>query len=142
MKTDLKLGDISCPICESGDVKVSKLEANSNPGCENIFTCDELMCNNGHTFTHNDLVRDCKPIQPKCEVAYETVNHPNHYNALPVECIDVIEHFDFVLGSAIKYIWRAGLKPGTSKLEDLRKALWYLERAIANEEKANGQKSE
>ena len=61
----------------------------------------------------------------------ETVNHPKHYNAHPsgVECIDIVEHMTFNLGSAVKYIWRAGLK-SESAVEDLRKAVWYLEREI------------
>lgn len=37
----------------------------------------------------------------------ETVNHPKHYNAHPsgIECIAVVEHMNFCLGNAIKYIW-------------------------------------
>ena len=60
----------------------------------------------------------------------EKVNHPNHYNNLPsnIECIDVVEHFNFNVGNAIKYLWRAGLKG--EALEDLEKALWYVQREI------------
>lgn len=60
----------------------------------------------------------------------DPVNHPPHYNAHPsgVECIDVVEHMNFNLGNAMKYIWRAGLK-GAS-VEDLRKAEWYVGREI------------
>ena len=58
-----------------------------------------------------------------------TVNHPEHYNALAVECIDVVEHFNFNVGNAIKYLWRAGLKTD-SPLEDYEKALWYVQREI------------
>lgn len=73
----------------------------------------------------------------------DSVNHPIHYNSHParcqcgerVECIDIVEHFDFVIGNVIKYAWRAGLKHGTSKLEDLRKAAWYAQRAVEREEK-------
>ena len=64
----------------------------------------------------------------------ETVNHPAHYNQIAgIECIDVVKHFDFVIGCIIKYVWRAGLKQSTSKLEDLEKAKWYIEYAIAQE---------
>ncbi|MFA5166626.1 MAG: DUF3310 domain-containing protein [Candidatus Paceibacterota bacterium] len=66
----------------------------------------------------------------------ETVNHPSHYNQVPgIECIDVVKHFDFIIGSCIKYLWRAGHKFNTTKLEDLKKAKWYIEYAIAQEEK-------
>ena len=64
---------------------------------------------------------------------YEQVDHPAHYNSHPaaIECIDVIEHMTFNVGSAIKYAWRAGLKPGADTLTDLRKARWYLDREIS-----------
>lgn len=52
------------------------------------------------------------------------VNHPDHYNQLAIECIEVVRHFNFNRGNAIKYIWRAGLKGDA--VEDLEKAIWYL----------------
>ena len=60
---------------------------------------------------------------------------PDHYQQHPsgVECIQITEHFNFNLGNAVKYIWRAGLKTA-SPLEDLQKARWYLEREIARVE--------
>lgn len=60
------------------------------------------------------------------------VNHPEHYNWHPagLECIDVVEEFSFNVGNAIKYLWRAGLKPGAVAREDLAKAQWYIEREI------------
>lgn len=63
---------------------------------------------------------------------YEEVAHPDHYNWHPkgIECIDVIEEFPFNLASALKYIWRAGWKPSTTKRTDLEKALWYLQREL------------
>lgn len=59
-----------------------------------------------------------------------TVDHPAHYNRHPsgIECIDVVEHMNFNLGNAMKYIWRADEK-GNS-IEDLEKAAWYLKREI------------
>ena len=68
----------------------------------------------------------------------ETVNHPAHYGAIPgIECIDVVEHFNFNLGNVIKYVWRVGLKPGTDVKDDLKKAIWYLEREIERRENEN-----
>lgn len=59
------------------------------------------------------------------------VDHPEHYNNHPsgIECITIVEHFNFNLGNAIKYIWRAGLK-SNDPIEDLRKAEWYIRREI------------
>lgn len=56
--------------------------------------------------------------------------NPAHYRNHPsgVECITITEHFNFNLGNAIKYIWRAGLKDAA--VEDLKKAQWYIEREI------------
>ena len=68
----------------------------------------------------------------------EKVNHPQHYTAHPsgIECIDIVRHMNFNLGNAIKYIWRAGLKSNNA-IEDLRKAIWYLEDEIKRLEKQN-----
>ena len=67
----------------------------------------------------------------------DAVDHPQHYNAHPsgVECIVIIEHMTFNLGNAVKYVWRNGLKPTASAVEDLKKAKWYIEREIARLEK-------
>lgn len=66
----------------------------------------------------------------------DSVNHPPHYNTVPgIECIDVIEHFSLLRGNAIKYLWRAGEKGDT--VEDLRKAIWYIQREIGNLERGN-----
>lgn len=57
---------------------------------------------------------------------------PNHYNGGAYEAINVIEAWgsDFCLGNALKYICRAGKKDGNDTEQDLRKAIWYLERKI------------
>lgn len=58
--------------------------------------------------------------------------NPSHYTWLPngLEAIDITEHFNFCRGNALKYIIRAGRK-GDSAIEDLTKALWYIDREIA-----------
>ena len=60
----------------------------------------------------------------------DPVNHPGHYTKHPsgIECIQITEHMNFCLGSAMKYIWRAGLK-GDAR-QDLEKAKWYLDREM------------
>jgi hypothetical protein len=69
----------------------------------------------------------------------DLVNHPPHYSAHPsgVECIRIAEHYNFCVGNAIKYLWRAGLKEGTDPVEDLKKAAWYVNREIERIENAN-----
>lgn len=66
----------------------------------------------------------------------DLVNHPPHYkSATGLESIDVIEAFNlnFRLGNVVKYILRADRKG--ARLQDLKKAAWYLQREIANMEK-------
>ena len=64
----------------------------------------------------------------------EMVNHPDHYQGKKMEVIDVIEDYDlgFSLGNAIKYILRADAK-GNRK-QDLKKAIWYIQREIDRED--------
>lgn len=66
----------------------------------------------------------------------EKVNHPAHYGGAdnPYEAIKVIEAWSlgFCLGNSVKYIARAGKKPYANRLDDLRKATWYLNREIKN----------
>ena len=71
----------------------------------------------------------------------DAVNHPKHYTSHPsgVECIQVTEHLNFCIGNAIKYLWRAGLKDNNSDIQDLKKAVWYIEREIARLSKTNDQ---
>lgn len=58
----------------------------------------------------------------------ENVSHPKHYfERAGVECIKIAQTFNFNLGNAIKYIWRAGVKDKGKHIEDLRKAIQYLE---------------
>jgi len=69
----------------------------------------------------------------------EMVNHPNHYGGEDnvYEAIKVIEAWDldFHLGNTVKYISRAGKKDSDKELQDLKKALWYLNRKIEQLEK-------
>ena len=66
--------------------------------------------------------------------SYEHVNHPQHYGGLEntYEVIKVIEalEMDFHLGNTFKYIARAGKKGTDKEIQDLEKALWYLQRKI------------
>ena len=72
-------------------------------------------------------------------IAKENVDHPNHYQGDKYETIDMINEIvkdysgevAFDIGNVVKYISRAPKKNG---LEDLKKARWYLDRAIAQYE--------
>lgn len=62
----------------------------------------------------------------------DNVNHPSHYTDGKIEVIDFIEDkgLNFHRGNAVKYIARAGKKDSEKEVEDLRKAVWYLNREI------------
>lgn len=72
-----------------------------------------------------DVATDIKPNKTS-----NAIDHPSHYNRGKIEVIDFIEDqgLSFHLGNVIKYIARAGSKG--DKLEDLKKARWYLDRYI------------
>ena len=58
----------------------------------------------------------------------DSVNHPSHYAAYNPEVIDVTEQLDFCEGNVVKYLARAGKKPGAPEQTDLDKAHWYMRR--------------
>lgn len=62
----------------------------------------------------------------------DPVNHPSHYTDGKIEVIDFIEDkkLGFHLGNAVKYISRAGKKDPAKTIEDLKKAIWYIQRQI------------
>ena len=85
---------------------------------------------NGMAQTNGD------PIEDSPEAA-DNVNHPAHYTYGTIEVIDVIEglKLPYHLGNAVKYIARAGHKDPAKTEEDLRKAIWYINRYITFLEK-------
>ena len=68
----------------------------------------------------------------------DAVNHPKHYTDGKIEVIDFIEDkkLGFHLGNTVKYVARAGKKDSSKKVEDLKKAAWYLNREISNLQKS------
>ena len=80
------------------------------------------------TAIYDDMMEQREQLQ--------AVNHPAHYGGAgnTYEAIKVIEAWElgFNLGNVVKYISRAGKKG--SKLEDLKKAQWYLNREIEKNE--------
>lgn len=68
----------------------------------------------------------------------DAVNHPSHYVGHPkqVEAIDIIEDAPTLcLGNAMKYIWRVSWGSKGRDIEDIEKAIWYLQREVANRRK-------
>ena len=72
---------------------------------------------------------------------HDPIQRPAHYTFSAIEPIAAIEAWQlgFHLGCVVKYVCRAGRKG--SKLEDLRKARWYLDREIARLEQGDASSS-
>jgi hypothetical protein len=68
----------------------------------------------------------------KFNIIVDQVNHPTHYTSDPsgVECIQITRHRNFNVGNAFKYLWRAGLKNEQTQIEDLKKAIFYIQDEI------------
>ena len=84
-------------------------------------------------------IQDKTVKQTELEIRnYDNVNNPAHYTDSKIEVIDYIEDkkLGFCLGNAIKYISRAGKKKDNGRsvidkeIEDLQKAIWYINRRI------------
>ena len=89
---------------------------------------------------NNMATKKKAPVEEEDEVVIpieklkENVNHPSWYGSKddPYETIKVIQAWglNFPLGNAVKYISRAGKKDPTKTVEDLRKALFYIQYEI------------
>lgn len=65
---------------------------------------------------------------------HDNVNHPSHYTDGNIEVLDFIEDkkLNYHRGNAVKYICRAGKKSKETEIEDLQKAVFYINREIKN----------
>lgn len=90
-----------------------------------------------------EIVKDL--LVKQSSIKENAVNHPDHYNKPgQKECIDEIEDIlgtegmvYFCLGNTCKYLYRAGNKANNSEMQDIQKALWYYNKAVANIDKTN-----
>lgn len=99
-------------------------------GGEAFLSFDEQL----YELTLNDNVLSIamKSDEYVCDDVHENVvSHPSHYMALDPEPITFIRDKDYLTGSALKYIFRAGHKNGVDENVDMGKAAWYLRELIA-----------
>lgn len=108
--------------------------------------CGREINSGEHFYTmegsHDNYCADCWAWEQKVKEGLnerkmatevkDNVNHPSHYTDGKIEVIDFIEDkkLNYHRGNAIKYIARAGKKHKNKEIEDLRKAIWYLNREI------------
>ena len=98
------------------------------PFGNSLGICQEL------TPTENIAIAKAYLNKTNETIPTDNVNNPSHYNTGTIEVITVIEDWklNFNLGNAIKYIGRCEHK--NNKKEDIKKAIWYLERELKNNE--------
>jgi hypothetical protein len=118
-----------------------RLEASEKPNAESMrpthFPSGVEIDMAGETL--EPITTRKKPVFKKekklSSSSHDPVNHPKHYTEHPsgIECIQITEHMGFNLGNALKYIWRADLK--NNAVEDLQKAVWYINREIEKRSK-------
>lgn len=86
-------------------------------------------------YNHYEYADKCKNCGTESNLP-DMVNEPPHYkDASGVECIEVTSKMSFCGGNCFKYLYRAGKKG--SMVEDLKKAIWYAERACELGENLN-----
>ncbi len=119
------------------------IKQNPNAKAKEVSQATQVSVSGVYQIIHRAKVAATKVSKPMKLIAVSTsnksvnskadmVNHPPHYKAGGIETIDFIEAkgLGYNLGNVVKYVSRADLKG--NKMEDLQKARWYLDRAIAN----------
>lgn len=109
---------------DESDPVISKMETTesyiNSESAKDLYDCASA----------DDVKVSCATTDKEPETIANVIDHPSHYNKGKIEVIDFIEDqgLSFHLGNVIKYVARAGSKG--DKLEDLKKARWYLDRYI------------
>jgi hypothetical protein len=92
--------------------------------------CDEV------SGDFDDCEEVCKEayeiIKNLLDVSNDPVNHPSHYTKGKIEVADFIadQKLNFDRGNAVKYVCRAGSKDPEKEIQDLEKAVWYINHEI------------
>ena len=134
-----------CPECVAKHAKKSKVEklkkASHELQKEEVAKQEIIATITKHMeakpATSKAIIKEAKIVTPVkvSNIEHDVVNHPSHYTRGNIEVIDFIEdqQLPYHLGNVVKYVARAGFKG--DKVEDLKKAQWYLNRYIRTLEK-------
>ena len=122
----VEIREVSCSAC-------LPILANHNPVMTGVITPEKHILNQKENVKY-------KAYTIMNEQKTDNVNHPAHYTWLKdlcgIEVIDITRHMNFCCGNALKYILRAGHKKDASltdtdkQIEDLNKAIWYIQDEI------------
>lgn len=124
---------VNCPTCraELSEPKAKTIPKDNQSKKINGSTPVISKKETTESYITSDSVKDLYVTTDVKPVSISNmIDHPSHYNKGKIEVIDFIEdqQLPFHLGNVVKYIARAGSKG--DKLEDLKKARWYLDRYI------------
>jgi hypothetical protein len=92
--------------------------------CDDVSGCfdqDEEVCEEAYEIVKNSVA-----------IPNDPVNHPSHYTKGKIEVADFIadQKLNFDRGNAVKYVCRAGSKDPEKEIQDLEKAIWYINHEI------------
>lgn len=96
---------------------------------EEDYPCAQCKLN---YLTSSDEYDRMPLLWESAEEASDAVNHPSHYNKGKIEVADFIsdQKLNFDRGNAVKYVCRAGDKDPDAEVQDLEKAIWYIQHEI------------
>lgn len=126
---DLILTNIRCPSCTTSLApRQSQLVLDHGLLTFRCYNCNTLI------WLREEQGPDGSPnmVLAGPQHALDSNINPSHYKSHPsgIECITIAEHYNFCIGNAIKYLWRAGHKSATPATTDLEKAIWYIQREV------------
>ena len=134
-------GDLCCDKYDVShnhkEITLAELRNMANQDQDEPFLTPETTLNDQYAGIEQVRQNAFKPtdfgVSMLPEFKHDFVNHPKHYCDHPsgIECIEITRHHDFAIGNAIKYLWRAGLKDSDNEIQDLKKAVWYIQDKIA-----------
>lgn len=130
------IGDVWQARCDGTNCKVMDIEVDEGVTWVTTQSVDD------EDAVESDTLRDFFEMYRfigRVEVVAEERDaiNPDHYQSDPsgVQCIAISENWSFCLGNALKYMWRSGKKDSSKNIEDLQKAVWYIEREISRLDK-------
>lgn len=139
------IGDVWQARCEGFKCKVVDIKVNDgvtwvttqSVDDEDAVESDKLRdFFEGYRFIGKGGVNQDLTSEKGTSLLGDAIN-PSHYQSDPsgVQCIEISENWSFCLGNALKYMWRSGKKDSSKNIEDLQKAVWYIEREISRLDK-------
>ena len=135
MKSKTKKSTAIRAALAAGDTDIKKLSKKYDVSSQYIYNLRSSMNKKKTISVKLPKAPDITLEEAVVRLNPDTVNHPPHYTAGKIEVIDFIEdqQLGYHLGNVVKYVCRADHKG--SRLEDLKKAAWYLDREIEKSSK-------